>query len=169
MTQSEKTLTSSDLDSIVTMHTNLRSTIEKGLKDLRIEMKELNLTQAGLAKDIEYIKNSQDKNEKELNTVRSTQLRCPAATNHTNTMKRVGRLERFKDRVLDTGVLKSFQLTTPPQSPAVQVPQSSNTSVSTILSNPKVFDKVVRVSTTLLLGAAIGGALLALMFFIGGN
>jgi hypothetical protein len=169
MTQREKTLTPSDLDPIVAMHADLRNTIEKGLRDLQVEMRELNLTQAGLAKDIEHIKESQDKNEKELNVIRSTQLGCPASTGYVGTMKRMSRLEKFKDQALDAGVLKS-NLATPQQPlPAVQVPQSSITSVNTMLSNPKILDRVFRASVILLLGAAVGGALLALAFFVGGN
>jgi hypothetical protein len=158
----DKKLTPSDLSPIMAMHSDLKDTFQRGMGTLEGEMKELNLTQAGLAKDVEYIKKSQAAYERELREVKSAQLSCKAATGYVGTQKRIGRLERFRDQALQAGVLSGEG--TPPHSlPAVQVNQSAHNTETkdSGRGEPRLTDKFIRVSLTLLLGAALGGALLA--------
>lgn len=161
----EKTPTPSDLTPIMAMHADLKETIHHGLASLRSEIKALNLTHIGLAKDIEYIKDSLDKHEHEISRIREVQLACPSATNFQGTLNRINRLENFSESILQSGIL-SPQFKTPSNSlPAVQVTQTSGNTTAAPIYDKVAFDKFLRVSLVLLLGAALGGALLASTLF----
>lgn len=162
--QQDKKLTPSDLDPIMEMHKDLKQTLQSGMNGLQVEMQTLNVTQAGLARDVEYIKEAQGKQEGEIDRIRRTQLSCPSSTGFVGTMKRIGRLERFRDRALEAGVLKQTPI------PAIVSNTSSELTerraMGLVVTNPKFLNKALRISMTLLLGAAVGGALLALALFL---
>jgi hypothetical protein len=154
-----KTLTPSDLDSILELHKDLKNTVKRSFDSLAVEMKEQTKIQTGSAKDIEHIKKSQEKHEVEVRTLREAQLCCPAATSHVSTIQRIGKLEKFRDRALESGALKDQSTPTFPIQ-ALQTPADDAVAI------PKVFEKFTKVSITLLLGAAVGGALLAAMLLL---
>lgn len=164
----DKKLTPSDLDPIMAMHSDLKETLQRGMDGLQNEMKSINLTQVGLAKDIDHIKKSQEKYDEELAEIRRAQLSCPASTGFVGTSKRLSRLERFRDQALSSGIMKASNTATPLSVPALQISQSANntTPVSEVSKGyPTISDRFIRVSLTLLFGAALGGAILAAFLF----
>ena len=92
---------------ILKMHAELKGILSKGLAAMGERFDTLNSTQIGLAADVGHIKDTQDTQARLIDEVRMAQANCEAKNGFVGMNKRISGVEKFKEKVQETGILAS--------------------------------------------------------------
>ncbi len=154
----DEALTPTDLDPVFEMHKDLKNTLNEGLKGVSSRLDTYNNEQIAIKTKLKIYEKKQDKHEFEIEKLKLEEAGCPARTGWDGVNREVGELNSFKEEAHKSGV---FAPTSSEPSGILDVEAERQRAIGMVVTNPLFIDKVMRYAATLLMGAAIAGALLA--------
>lgn len=82
------------------MHSDLRQAIDDGIGNMALQV-------GGLASDVRHLKSIQDSHTIDIEQLKKDHTGCVSRIGFTGVNRRIGKLEKFRDRVQDTGLFSA--------------------------------------------------------------